>query len=689
LITDPRIWLGIVAGCVASWAAEPPLVTAMRLRGMSIAEAELGHRVKIRGVVVFVEPSAVFVQDETSTTFFKPRPEHRVEPGQTVETVGPTRMGLYLPGISVADEVRITGRAPLPPPRRLGFDDITSGRYHYQRVEIDGVVRSIEPLEARRTLIRLAVDSRILEVQVDALANGRTPALAARVKVTGLVAGLIAERRLLRPYLLVQTWGDIEIRQPPPVLVELPRISAAQLLAYRADGRREDHVSIAGTVTAVFPRGEIFLADGDVAFRAVVVPGTELRSGDQVLLAGYPEMGASDASVVDAAVAERPTTGPVKALAVGAPGKLDRQHNSKLVAVTGEIVDIFRGKDSVTLLLQGGGRTIDVDLPAAGPDLAPRARVTVAGICQIGSVVPKVGFSTNVADIRVRVRDLRDVALVARAPWWTVGRMAAVLATVSALAGAAGLWIGVLRTQVRRQTAALRRRIEAEAALEERHRIAREFHDSLEQELAGVSLRLDALATRVDDPAGKDFVAESRTLIARIQSETHDLICDLRDPTETAGDLVGALGNALRRQAGETGTDLRLGIDGKIPPLPAAAVHDLRMIARESVSNAINHGAATQVRVQLAADRRAITMRVVDNGRGFPAPAAAADRHAHFGCAGIRERARRMGATVAWESVPGKGVTVATVLPLGAAKPAAPAPASRAVPALSPEGVAR
>jgi len=36
----------------------------------------------------------------------------------------------------------------------------------------------------------------------------------------------------------------------------------------------------------------------------------------------------------------------------------------------------------------------------------------------------------------------------------------------------------------------------------------------------------------------------------------------------------------------------------------------------------------------------------------------------HFGCIGIRERARKIGAEVKWESATGKGTTVCVELPL-------------------------
>jgi signal transduction histidine kinase len=251
-----------------------------------------------------------------------------------------------------------------------------------------------------------------------------------------------------------------------------------------------------------------------------------------------------------------------------------------------------------------------------------------------------------------------------------VRRLGAILAVLGAVTLLAGLWIVVLRVQVRRQTTALRHRIESEAALEERQRIAREFHDTLEQELAGVSLRLDALATRELDESGRSLAATSRHLVTRIQSETRNLISDLRDPSEVAGDLAAALEGAAARLAADSGKDVGVEIVRPVPRLPAGTVHDLRMIARESVTNALKHAGAAAIKIRLGVEDGMLVLGISDDGRGFDPAVPAVDRRGHFGCAGVRERARKLGAEVVWRTAPGAGTTVRVSLPL----PIAPSP---------------
>jgi hypothetical protein len=85
---------------VGAHAGAQPITRAVEVRSLSPAEAERGRDVRLRGVVVFVEgPSAVFVQDETSTTFFRTDQTPLPKVGDDIELTGKTRMGLYLPGL--------------------------------------------------------------------------------------------------------------------------------------------------------------------------------------------------------------------------------------------------------------------------------------------------------------------------------------------------------------------------------------------------------------------------------------------------------------------------------------------------------------------------------------------------------------------------------------------------------------
>lgn len=656
-------------------AQDRVLTTALEVRALTPAEAASGIAARLRGVVVFVEsPSAVFLQDDTSTTFFR-LPARTPPPavGDEIELTSKTRLGLYLPGLDDST-FRLLGRRELPPGIRAQFDDLYFGRYHYQRVTVEGIVRSVQPVDAGKSLLRLAMGSRVIDVRIeDSPASERT-LIDHRVRITGLAAGLIntPRRQLVQPYLRVINWADVVVVGAAPPAAEAPQVSAEDLHAFRVTGLGEQRVRLEGVVTATLGHDQVFLEQGAMAFAVRLGQPTPLSPGDRVTVVGFPSMERFSASVVDAEVLGRtpgPAPSPLDVATIDElynrrgdpyPGK----HDGRLVRVVGTVRDSFKAEAGTTLLLQGNQRTLQARVPEGALVPMAGALVRLTGIFQVDSTVFGPGFRSDPELVSLRAVLPSGLEVLRTPSWWTPRRLSAVLAALAGLTLVAGGWIAILRRQVRRQTAALRHRIEAEAALQERHRIAREFHDTLEQELAGVSLRLDALATRVIDEKGKGLIGASRNLVTRIQVETRDLISDLRDPAETAGDLLAALESVAVRANADDDVLVRIAAASALPPLAAGTVHDLRMIAREAINNARKHGRATHVTVEVATGAQQLTMRIVDNGCGFDATTALERKRGHFGCAGMRERGRKIGAEITWHSVLQKGATVAVVVPL-------------------------
>lgn len=675
-------WLVLVCVSVVTGAEERLLTKAIEVRSLTPAEAESGIRVKLRGIVVFVEGiSSVFIQDETSTAFFRVRVAPQLpKVGDEIEIEAKTRMGLYLPGLDYST-VRVLGRKPLPPGIPVQYDDLHFGRYHYRRVSVEGVVRSvvgISDARNKRSRLRLAMGSRVIEVRVEALPPTQS-LVDCKVRISGLAGGMIniVRRQLVAPALHVPDWNDVEVIAPAPPPAELPHISAEDLLAFRLEGLGERRIRTEGIVTAAFADGLAFLRQGERAFAVRFITPTTLLPGDSVKLMGFPSMEQFSASLLDAEILEKTAGLPLDPVDVKSFDELfTGQHDSRLVRVIATLRDSFKTETGITLIAYQGDRVIPVRIAASEEPPPPGARVRITGICQVEGATFNSGFASRPTLVSLRAVSAADIAVLNPPSWWTTRRLATVLAALAGVVLLAGLWIAMLRGQVARQTTALRQRIESEAALEERQRIAREFHDTLEQELAGVSLRLDALATRPLDDKGQSLTTATRNLVSRIQTETRDLISDLRDPAELAGDLGAALQAVATRQSADRGVEVSFIPLTEIPALPATAVHDLRMIARESVTNAVKHGRATHIIIETAQERETVSLRIVDNGAGFD-PTAGLDKRGHFGCAGIRERARKLGASVTWHSRPGHGATVQLSLPLLSIQPApSPAPAA-------------
>lgn len=669
-LTPHPILCTAVSFLLAGASVTAQLRSALEVRSLPPETAETGLPVDLRGVVVFSDPpSTIFFQDQTAGTFFRLDGRTPPAPGDEIRVIGRTMPGLYLPGIHEAT-FEILGHPGLPEAIPARLDDLLSGRYHYQRVSVEGIVRTIASNEENTSILRLDLGSRVVAVQVETVAEGGADLVDARVRVEGLAAGEMNHRRqLVEPYLRCHDWSDLTVIAPARPVAEIASVSPGEILTFAVGGSMRHRVRLAGTVLASFGEGEIFLRSEDSGL-AVRLRETELKPepGDAVEVVGFPEMDRFSARLVDAAIVSRRAEGGGPApLPVELDDLLEGLHDNDLVSLEADLVELYRNERGTVLVLRQGEGTLRVETPLVPDDLAAGARVRATGIAVVESARRSGEYRAEPDRVVLRQRGPDDLAVLRAPTWWTTRRLATGLIVFLVATVFAGLWILMLRRQVVRQTAALRHRIEHEAVLEERQRLAREFHDTLEQQLAGLTLRLDAAAAKGGDEKLRGFLEGSRNLVSRIQSETRNLVSDLRQDPGEAADLVGALGELLDQ--GGTGAGPAISMispAGGLPALPSRTVHHLRMIAQESVTNAMKHAAAKSIVLSLAMDEDALRMTIQDDGRGFDAETETSGQRrnsGHFGCMGMRERCRKIGAGIEWRSAPGEGTTVSVTLP--------------------------
>lgn len=645
--------------------ADGPLLTTIgEVRSLSLAEAQQEKEARLTGVVVYVERTGVLVQDTTGSTFFRPTEQQMafLEVGDEVEIHGRTQMGRYIAGLG-ASEVRVLRRGQPPPTIPVGHDDVVTARYFYHRVAVEGVVRSIDQ-KRDWTALRLAMGARILEVRFARPPPSNRNFRDARVRIKGISAGSINDQRqLIETFLRIQSWDDIEVLDAPPPADQVPKIAPSELLAFHPNGRPDRRIAVAGVITAVFSDGEIYLEEEGTAFAARLIRPAKLLVGERVELAGFAEVFQFAASVVDAEIRRREPGKVPRPVRVGSPDLLSSSHDTRLVAVEGWVADAFKSPEGYALVLSGKKRTIQALVPGEAKPPAAGTLVRITGICHV-ELAPSPEFLRHAGAIHLQARSPDDVTVLEALPWWTTRKLIVALAVLAGAILIAVIWNVLLHRQVRHKTAELRESIESEAALEERQRIAQEFHDTLQQDLTGLGLRLDAAATRTFDESGRQIMDVSRNLLTRIQAETKNIVSNLRDPALLDTDLAGILDTLVRHYAGLEGVAVQARFDAQLPRLAGKTHHHVHMMVRESVNNAVKHARATQITVSAVATLDRLVLSVTDNGCGFDAGRETRGKSGHFGCVGIRERARKIGAAVAWHSAIDHGTTVEISLPL-------------------------
>ena len=229
------------------------------------------------------------------------------------------------------------------------------------------------------------------------------------------------------------------------------------------------------------------------------------------------------------------------------------------------------------------------------------------------------------------------------------------------------------------------------AVLEERHRIARELHDSVTQQLFTATLVAQSVAPAfARDPVEGERRATMLLDLARTSlAEMRGLLAELRprgstgewpamppqtDPgltTVRRGGLVAAL-RAHFLSAGLGDLQVRLDADAYVAQLPDRE-EALYRIIRESLHNVMKHARATQAEVRLAATADGVTVTVKDNGVGFASDARTNSgrfRAAHgLGLVSMRERATEHGGQLRIHSEPGRGTRVEVTLPFASPPP--------------------
>jgi signal transduction histidine kinase/ligand-binding sensor domain-containing protein len=225
----------------------------------------------------------------------------------------------------------------------------------------------------------------------------------------------------------------------------------------------------------------------------------------------------------------------------------------------------------------------------------------------------------------------------------------------------AALAIGFYRYRVRLLTARLTGHLRVK--LTERERIARALHDSFLQSLQGVLMRLDALGARTTDAAAQRDIEAIRAGANDALVEGRAQLSELRgnDNPDLDDAIVRCL-QQVRETAGETRFTFME--EGTRRALHGAVAAEAADIAREALRNAAAHAGAHAVDVTLDYGRQALTVRVADNGSGLPeAVVRDGGRAGHWGLAGMRERAARIGGRLDIASRQGGGTTVTLSVP--------------------------
>ncbi|MDX2272827.1 MAG: sensor histidine kinase [Cyanobacteriota bacterium] len=216
-------------------------------------------------------------------------------------------------------------------------------------------------------------------------------------------------------------------------------------------------------------------------------------------------------------------------------------------------------------------------------------------------------------------------------------------------------------SQAHHQLQAYALRIEDQATLQERNRIAREIHDALGHALAAQIIQLDNALFFIESSLEKarSFLLESRKLAATALQEVRYSIRAMRsDPLQNRS-LEVALSQLVREfeQTSQISTQIEIEI---LTTLSNELNIAIFRIIQEALTNIQKHSQASHVKVRLQANSKILYALIEDNGKGF-------DIHQNttgFGLQGMRERTAHLSGQFHILTAPNQGCRLSVYIPL-------------------------
>ena len=219
-------------------------------------------------------------------------------------------------------------------------------------------------------------------------------------------------------------------------------------------------------------------------------------------------------------------------------------------------------------------------------------------------------------------------------------------------------------TAAQQQLAATERRA---GTLVERDRLARELHDTVAQSLASIVLLLRSASRSYTDapPPARRQVDTALEAARSALNDTRRMVRALAPAELVDRPLDKALQRILDTSS-QLGLHTSFVVDGDPAPLPTPTAVALLRVAQGALANVTTHAAATRVGVTLTFQPDAVSLDIVDDGRGFdPAdttPSATAGTG--FGLRAMRSRLAEVGGTLVVESGPGDGTAISATIPI-------------------------
>ncbi len=204
-------------------------------------------------------------------------------------------------------------------------------------------------------------------------------------------------------------------------------------------------------------------------------------------------------------------------------------------------------------------------------------------------------------------------------------------------------------------------RIQDQATLQERNRIAREIHDGLGHTLTAQTIQINnaLLFWQSNNDKALTFLKQAKQLGAEALLEIRRSLTILHSNPLQGQSLKSAIQKLLTDFEQTTGIEPSCKIELPLS-LSTEVETTFYRIVQESLTNIYKHAQATAVTVELLYHAGIIYLSIEDNGKGFNPT----QNTTGFGLQGMRERTAAVGGQFHLHSLPRDGCRISVSLPL-------------------------
>lgn len=199
----------------------------------------------------------------------------------------------------------------------------------------------------------------------------------------------------------------------------------------------------------------------------------------------------------------------------------------------------------------------------------------------------------------------------------------------------------------------------------ERHRLARELHDSVSQQLFAAMMMLAALNEQAENMDLTEKQRKQLILVADVvnaaQSEMRALLLHLRPVSLEEKTLKQGIEQLLQEL--QTKVNIRLKWEIEEFAIPVQIEDQLFRVVQELLSNTLRHAKSSELEVFLREVDQNVLLRVIDDGIGFDV-ALQGTKAGSYGLLNIRERVTGVGGSLKIISFPKQGTSVEVKIPL-------------------------